>query len=180
MRVVQTDLNTPCKLVRGNPDGGRPIAILKTDDVIKNSAQEDFISFGSAECDDQVCVRDSAFTEDAGDSSPEAHGYCSTYCTEGSNSSCQSATGALDSNPTTKLSCRALLLDSATLAAIKMSEPGEYAEDVRHDDLTVLLCPHRRRLATPACRRNAYPGAPRRCGASGDRPSVGMRILICT
>jgi hypothetical protein len=126
---TQTDLNTPCVLVRGNPDGGRPIAILKTDDVIKNSAQEDFISFGSAECDDQVCVRDSAFTEDAGDSSPEAHGYCSTYCTEGSNSSCQSATGALDSNPTTKLSCRALLLDSATLAAIKMADPERYAEE---------------------------------------------------
>ena len=123
---TSSDLNTPCTLVKANPDGGKPLAIYKSDDVIKNGAAKDFISFGSPECEDQVCVRDSAFREDAGDTSLEAHGYCSTACAEGSSNDCQSYSGALDNDPTTRLSCRALLLDAATLLALKMSEPDVY------------------------------------------------------
>jgi hypothetical protein len=125
---TSSDLNTPCTLVKANPDGGKPLNILKTDDVIKNGAAKDFISFGSPECEDQVCVRDSAFREDAGDTSAEAHGYCSTSCAEGSSGSCQSFSGALDNDPATRLSCRALLLDSATLLALKMQDPVTYDE----------------------------------------------------
>jgi hypothetical protein len=128
---TQTDLNQPCALVKSapNPDGGVPIAvpILKTDDVIRNSANKDFISFGSPDCEDQVCVRDSAFREDAGDTTNVAHGYCSTYCAEGSSGTCQSFSSAFDQNPTTKLTCRPLLLDSATLQAIKTADAGYYS-----------------------------------------------------
>jgi hypothetical protein len=125
-----SDLNQPCALVKSapNPDGGTPLAvpILKTDDIIRNSANKDFISFGSPDCQDQVCVRDSAFREDAGDTSNVAHGYCSTYCAQGSTDTCQSFSASYDQNPTTKLTCRALLLDSATLAAIKMADAGYF------------------------------------------------------
>jgi hypothetical protein len=126
MACTQTDLNTPCVLVRGGPDGGAPIALLKSDDIIKNSANKDFISFGSTECEDQVCVRDSAYV-DSMPMKPEAYGYCSTYCAEGSTNTCTSQDGNLDRVPTTKLSCRALLLDSATLTALKMTNPDYYA-----------------------------------------------------
>src|SRR6516164_8321564 len=76
----QTDLNQPCTLVRRNPADGGSLPILKSDPVIKNSVK-DFISFGSPECEDQTCVRDSAFTEV--DDGGVAQGYCSRSCTEG-------------------------------------------------------------------------------------------------
>lgn len=117
------DLNTPCTLVRGLPDGGRA-ALLESDPIVKNSANKDFISFGSVECEEKVCVRDSAYTADGGDG--PARGYCSRACVENSPVGCPSATGALDSDLRTKLSCRALILDEATLAAIKAAKPADY------------------------------------------------------
>ena len=118
------DLNTPCTLVRGLPDGGRA-ALLESDPIVKNSANKDFISFGSVECEDKVCVRDSAFSPDGGSDGP-ARGYCSRACVANSSVGCPSATGQLDSDPKTKLSCRALILDEATLAAIKAARPADY------------------------------------------------------
>lgn len=118
------DLNTPCTLVRGLPDGGRE-ALRESDPVVKNSANKDFISFGSVQCEDKVCVRDSAYTADGGGDVP-AQGYCSRACVENSSVGCPSATGQLDSDPKTKLSCRALILDEATLAAIKAKDFATY------------------------------------------------------
>ena len=122
---VTGDLNTPCTLVRGNPDGGRAIDLLESDPIVKNSANKDFISFGSTECEDQVCVRDSAYSTDGGAEGP-ARGYCSRSCVANSSVGCPSASGQLDSEPKTKLSCRALILDEATLAAIKAKDPSTY------------------------------------------------------
>jgi hypothetical protein len=120
----QTDLNTPCTLVRGNPDGGAAIPLLKSDPIIKNSANKDFISFGSAGCEDQVCVRDSSFVEP--DDGGVAEGYCSRACAANSPVGCPSYAGGLDKDPKTALSCRALILDEATLAALKASNEAEF------------------------------------------------------
>ncbi|MBK7861702.1 MAG: adventurous gliding motility lipoprotein CglC [Archangiaceae bacterium] len=120
-----TDLNRPCTLVRRNPDAGATaLPIYKSDPVIKNSAQKDFISFGSTECEDQVCVRDSAFTEV--DDGGFAQGYCSSSCVEDSSIGCQSYDRALDNDAKSALSCRTLLLDEATLAALNAKDPASY------------------------------------------------------
>ncbi|MBL8956440.1 MAG: adventurous gliding motility lipoprotein CglC [Myxococcaceae bacterium] len=119
-----TDLNTTCTLVKRNPDGGAAIPILKSDSIIKNSANKDFISFGTTQCEDKVCVRDSAFTEV--DDGGVAEGYCSRPCVENSSVGCPSFSGALDQSVRTRLSCRPLILDESALAAIKSKDPESY------------------------------------------------------
>lgn len=121
----QTDLNTPCVLVKSNPDGGAaPVPLLKSDPIIKNSANKDFISFGSTQCEDKVCVRDSAFTEV--DDGGFAEGYCSRSCVANSSVGCPSYSGDLDKVPKTALSCRPLILDEMTLQAIKAKDEEAY------------------------------------------------------
>lgn len=112
-----TDLNEPCILVKRNPDGGRPLNI--TEGEVRNaqgsmSSTKDFISVGSVQCEDLICVRDSNFQTDAGLGDP-ASGYCSRACAQ--NSACPSKDEALDKGPNA-LRCRALLLSAETLAAI--------------------------------------------------------------
>lgn len=92
--------------------------------MIKNSANKDFISFGSTQCEDKVCVRDSAYTEV--DDGGFAEGYCSRACVQDSTVGCQSYSGALDQEAKTRLSCRPLILDAATLQAIKAKDPAAY------------------------------------------------------
>jgi len=60
-----TDANTPCFLVAGTDDGGRK-GLTEVDLTTLGGTNHDFISFGSVECDDQICVRDSKFLADAG------------------------------------------------------------------------------------------------------------------
>ncbi len=149
-----TDANTPCFLVGGLPDGGRK-GLTEFDLSTVGGTKHDNISFGSVECDDQICVRDSAFSSDAGlgsgttcTSDADCHnsgelcsaradtsgmnpvhkcslaapGYCSHPCIEGQ--TCQSNDSSLDDSPLTRLSCRALLLDSDTLSAICSGDGG--------------------------------------------------------
>ena len=112
---VQTTLNEPCTLVRRGSDGGS-IAIKEQE--IAGNANKDFISFGAG-CDEFVCVRDSSFLPTSAAPTDDAQGYCSMPCAPGSTTGCPSARGALDKDPATRLSCRALLLDEATLAACR-------------------------------------------------------------
>jgi hypothetical protein len=119
-----TDLNRPCTLVVAGPDGG--LRLTKLDLALRNAINADIISFGSSECEEQKCVRDSAFTDDLVDTSPEAKGYCSAPCSPGSDDGCASADPRLDASPSTKLHCRALLLDPATLAALRAKDPERY------------------------------------------------------
>jgi hypothetical protein len=109
----RTDLNQPCRLFKGNPDGGVAIQLLESEIRSNVGRNKDFIALTSADCDD-VCVRDSSFVNDAGPFDP-AYGYCSTYCLEGA--ACPSSDKALDRGAT-RLSCRALLLDAETLGRI--------------------------------------------------------------
>jgi hypothetical protein len=94
------DLGESCVLVREGADGGA-VPILKTDSVIANQANADVLSFGVSECVTHICVRDSHFVDTS--SGPEAQGYCSASCGPCGNG----------------LTCRALLLDSTTLMALK-------------------------------------------------------------
>jgi len=82
---------------------------------------KDFISFGAAVCENFVCVRDSAYIKNPNPAA-EALGYCSGSCVTGSNA-CPAANSADDKDPTRRLTCRALLLDEQTLAAICTADP---------------------------------------------------------
>ncbi len=117
---VTGDLGVDCTLVRRNPaDGG---SIDLTEGEVKPN--KDFISFGSAQCEDRVCVRDATFVAATG-TTPQssAHGYCSKPCAEGNANGCPAANSADDKNAALKLSCRAMLLDKDTLAAICQADP---------------------------------------------------------
>lgn len=116
-----TDRGRECFLVKRDPadaTGKRAIRIKESEMKVN----KDFISFGSVECDNRVCVRDSAFQPSAGvTNESDAIGYCSSVCTKGSTADCPS----VDSSK--PLVCRALLLDEATLAAIKETDPALFS-----------------------------------------------------
>lgn len=117
-----TDLNTPCRLVKRNPDGGSPLPVPERDVVARIDANKDFLSFGTVECEDLVCVRDTGFRPPLTDGGTDggavdldapAFGYCSRACAQGS--TCPSQDPSMDNGPN-RLRCRALLLDAETLA----------------------------------------------------------------
>ena len=68
----------------------------------------DIVSFGGVDCSTRICVRDTAYVQPAGEGA--ALGYCSMPC------------GACPQGMT----CRPLLLDEQTLAAIKAADPERY------------------------------------------------------
>lgn len=104
---LDPDVNRPCVLVKRCPDGG-VCPVTEGDIQEKTTGSRDFISFGATDCDDLTCVRDSTFPKGTDLSAP-AKGYCSRPCAEGS--TCASYDPALDKDPSTKLRCRALLLE---------------------------------------------------------------------
>ena len=121
-----TGLNTPCRLIKRNPDGGAPLTITEADvqaKVTEGSAgiNKDVVSFGAVECEDLVCVRDAEFKPNRADAQENtmpvaadapAYGYCSKACVPGS--LCPSHDSSLDDGPH-KLRCRSLILDAETL-----------------------------------------------------------------
>ncbi len=136
------DLGIYCILVRRDPadtdptDGISSVAV--TQGELPNvsgstSSQRDYISFGSTECEDLVCVRDSTFAEaneeglSSGTNFP-AYGVCSTACSPSNQETCKAADRALDENPATHLSCRRLVLDEETLARIREADPARYEQ----------------------------------------------------
>jgi hypothetical protein len=111
----KTDLNNKCSLVKRNLDGGQPLPIAEADLKSKKANNKDFLSFGTVECEDLLCVRDADFQSDAGPTEA-AFGYCSKACQVGA--VCPSFDETLDKG-SSALSCRALLLDAETLARLK-------------------------------------------------------------
>jgi len=105
---ASSQLGEECAMVKRDPnvDGGR---LYVTNAEIKAGAMKDFISFGSTDCDDLICVRDWAYAPpDGGALNPAetAKGYCSRSCLAGT------ACGAAG------MTCRPLLLDAETLRAL--------------------------------------------------------------
>jgi hypothetical protein len=119
-----TDLNSPCVLIRPNPDGGKPLPLLESQVQAAQGRNKDFIALGTVECENLICVRDSDFVSDAGASDP-ALGYCSNSCLKGS--VCPSYDSALDTG-STRLNCRPLLLDQRSLAALDAGDLGSVTD----------------------------------------------------
>ncbi len=130
---VSSEIGKECTLVRKasaeeEQTFGRKFMPILEKEV---APRQDFISFGSIECEDLVCVRDAAFpraTNDDGtvNGNAEAKGYCSKECVEGSNAcEVKDTSGVLPGLPE-RMSCRALLLDQVTLEALRSSDEAFY------------------------------------------------------
>jgi hypothetical protein len=78
--TVERDLGQTCKMTRPDPDGGVALA-LEAERV--SNPNLDYISFGAAECDDQVCLRTSRSANPEHEQGT-ARGYCSAPCIEAS------------------------------------------------------------------------------------------------
>jgi hypothetical protein len=136
------DLGSYCILVRRDPADTNPSDGISSIPVRQGelpqttgptSSQRDYISFGSTECEDLVCVRDSSFSEANESGLPvgpnfPAYGTCSSACSPSAQAGCQSADPAIDKDPRTHLSCRQLVLDDATLAHLRETDPVLYQQ----------------------------------------------------
>ena len=119
-----SDVGTgPCFLVKKNPDGGTTPTRVTMGEV---TAGKDFISFGSTECDDYVCVRDKDMPR-AGDPSTYATGYCSHPCVPANSTGCAASREAAQFDPRS-LTCRPMLLDPDTIAALCKVDPAKCEE----------------------------------------------------
>ncbi|CAM4477991.1 adventurous gliding motility lipoprotein CglC [Corallococcus exiguus] len=126
---VTTELGKPCQLVRRATDQereeqGRKFVEIQEKDI---AVDQDFISFGSLDCEDLVCVRDD---QSPRSDNPEAFalGYCSKECVQGTTTGCEITRTVDDVEPGLKerMTCRPLLLDQDTLDAIKISDESFY------------------------------------------------------
>lgn len=117
---VPTDVGHSCDLVKPAADGGF-IPILEGD--LAALQNKDILSFGKADCEDLVCIRDSTTKVTGVSPDTPARGYCSKTCTMGNTSDCQPENGAEQDNPATRYSCRALLLDEQALGNICTQKP---------------------------------------------------------
>jgi len=115
-----TDLNKSCTLIRPNPDGGKPLALLENEVQAAQGRNKNFIALGVVECEDLICVRDADFVSDAGPSG-KAQGYCSSSCAQGS--VCSSYDPAFDRGALS-LNCRPLLLSPGALRALDAGDLG--------------------------------------------------------
>ena len=120
---VTSDTGKPCVLVKKAPSGEGAVSVLPSDIV----RDQDFISFGSVECEDLVCVRTGGTDiETAGEGNAvQVLGYCSKACTP---SSTDCAVTHPDTTETTKssMSCRPILLDQLALTTLKKNDPVAY------------------------------------------------------
>jgi hypothetical protein len=122
-----TDLGKECVLIRKDPadtdpsDGTNSIEIREGE----ITPGKDFISFGATECDDLICVRD-ANAAPGTDPNAIAKGVCSRPCVATSATSCETGDRSVDEDESRRFTCRSLLLDADTLAAIKEADPEKY------------------------------------------------------
>ncbi|RKG64141.1 gliding motility protein [Corallococcus sp. CA054B] len=126
---VTTELGKPCQLVRRataeeQEAQGRKFMEIQEKDI---AVDQDFISFGSLDCEDLVCVRDDLSPRS---DNPEAFalGYCSKECVQGSTTGCEitRTVGDVEEGLKDRMTCRPLLLDQDTLDAIKIADEGFY------------------------------------------------------
>ena len=126
----KTDLNASCRLLKGNPDGGKePVPVLEHELLLPDGGHEgkDFIGVDSVDCEDLICVRDSTYVSDAGPNEA-ALGYCSKQCANNVDNPCPSYDPALDDSDQA-LVCRGLLLSAETLKTLQNDFPGLYQPD---------------------------------------------------
>lgn len=122
---VTTQLGVPCVLVKRDPTSDSTTGVRSTPVLEGEIAEnQDFISFGSTDCEDLICVRDADAPRDSDPNAP-AQGYCSQECVAGS-SSCEVTDTSVDEALRNRMACRPLLLDQASLERLKRDDPVTY------------------------------------------------------
>jgi hypothetical protein len=132
---VSSDVGKPCVLVRKatqtekqqQPELGETRSIMES----QLKAGQDFISFGSVECEDLVCVRDANYdpnlAAEADLTKVAAKGYCSKACVvDPLQNSCPVTTSDAEPGVASRMSCRALLLDQQALDDLRRDDPATY------------------------------------------------------
>ncbi|MBU8894912.1 gliding motility protein [Corallococcus sp. H22C18031201] len=123
---VTTELGLPCTLVRKpnatDPNPQAKFIAMKEKELQPN---QDFISFGAVECEDLICVRDASIAP-SDNPELEAKGYCSKSCVEGSSKSCDVTSSDVPKDLRDRLTCRAMMLDQATLDALRIADETAY------------------------------------------------------
>jgi len=119
-KVPASDVGKPCILVKRAPaDAGVTSVPVKESEVVEG---RDFISFGSTECDDYVCVRDKD-TPKSTTPQVDAVGYCSKPCAPTNPLGC--AIAPENQGVILRGTCRAMLLDEETLNTLCTADPNK-------------------------------------------------------
>lgn len=135
---VSSDVGKPCVLLRKATTEEMELSpeLGETRDILEGQlkAEQDFISFGSVECEDLVCVRharydpklDPKLTLEEQAQLP-AKGYCSKACVvDPLVNNCPVTTSDAEPDVADSMSCRALLLDQQALEELRRSDPAAY------------------------------------------------------
>ena len=122
---VTTQLGKQCVLVK-KPSADEQAQGIRSKPVLESeiAPKQDFISFGSTDCEDLICVRDAELPRNS-DPNAVALGYCSQECVEGS-STCTVTSSDVDTALKNRMACRPLLLDQASLERLKRDDPVAY------------------------------------------------------
>jgi len=120
---VPSEVGKPCLLVKKSTSADRKFDLVVPSDV---RFDQDFVSFGSQDCEDLICVRN-ANSEVKVAEDGSVLGYCSRACAEGgADTIC--AVNHPDADATVKatMGCRSLLLDQQALNDLRRENPAEY------------------------------------------------------
>ncbi|WP_146209903.1 adventurous gliding motility lipoprotein CglC [Vitiosangium sp. GDMCC 1.1324] len=122
---VTSDVGKPCLLVKKGT-GSDTAPVLEGD----LNAGQDFISFGSLDCEDLVCVKDADMaleTVDIGNGQKQVKGYCSKACLENAlQDPCAVTDPEASESVKSRMACRPLLLDQKALDDLRQSDPATY------------------------------------------------------
>lgn len=121
---VPSDTGKPCVLVKKDPAGQGAIPVSEADIQF----DQDFISFGSVECENLVCVRTGGTQPQItgeGDAR-QVLGYCSKPCNLSITTDCAITSPDTAADVKETLACRPLLLDQLALTDLKRNNPEEF------------------------------------------------------
>ena len=122
---VSSDIGKPCVLVKRSTTGAKYDPVTASDIQI----DQDFISFGSLECEDLVCVRDARSEIKFAEDGTSVLGYCSKACVaDALVAPCTVNNPQADPTVKANMSCRALLLDQQALDDLRAKDPVGYRE----------------------------------------------------
>ena len=137
---IPADVGKPCVLVKRDTTDPKKSAPVVLADIQRD---QDFISFGSLDCEDLLCVRNAGSPIQTTGEGTEQRvlGYCSKPCSSGAiTDTCAVNHPEASAEITAGMSCRALLLDQQALNDLKVNSPAEYANTFGNNDASPFFC----------------------------------------
>jgi hypothetical protein len=120
---VTSELGKPCVLVKASStgQGSEPVTLSDL------QPGQDFVSFGSLDCEDLICVLD-AKSERQTTQDGKVLGYCSRPCVATLQDNCAVTDESVSAELRNRMTCRALLLDQAALDKLRADDPARYRQ----------------------------------------------------